>query len=101
MVGNDEAKVFTTQLGSFADAFAQAAQVIEASAFGTASSEQGLVVVAVVSLLLAASLLIAENAWQLRGRWWRDLWWIPALGLLLGVTGGFLGQNLLRMDLVA
>ena len=101
LVGNDEAKVFTTQLGSFAAAFTQAAQVIEASAFGTASSEQGLAVVAVVALLLAAALLIAENAWQLRGRWWRDLWWIPALGLLLGVAGGFLGQNLLRMDLAA
>ena len=101
MVGNDETRVFTTQLGSFADAFAQAAQAIEASAFGTASAAQGLVVVAVVALLLAASLLIAENAWQLRGRWWRDLWWIPALGLLLGVAGGFLGQNLLRMDLAA
>ena len=101
LAGNDETRVFTTQLGGFADAFALAAQAIEASAFGTASSEQGLVVVAIVALFLAAALLVAENAWQMRGRWWRDLAWVPALGLLLGVAGGALGQNLLRIDMAA
>ena len=101
LAGNDKTRVFTTQLGRFAEAFAQAAQVIEASAFGTASAEQGLVVVAIVALFLAASLLVAENAWQMRGRWWRDLAWVPALGLLLGVAGGALGQNLLRIDMAA
>ena len=101
LAGNDETRVFTTQLGRFAEAFAQAAQAIEASAFGTASAEQGLVVVAIVALFLAASLLVAENAWQMRGRWWRDLAWVPALGLLLGFAGGALGQNLLRIDMAA
>lgn len=94
LAGGDDDKVFTTQLGDFADAFEKAATAISASAFGTESAGQGFALVAVVALALAAALLVAENVWGLRGRWWRDLWWLPAFALLLGVISAAIGELL-------
>lgn len=94
LAGGDDAKVFTTRLGDFANAFEKAAQAISASAFGTESARQGFALVAVVALALAAALLAAENVWGLRGRWWRDLYWLPAFALLLGVISAVIGEAL-------
>jgi pSer/pThr/pTyr-binding forkhead associated (FHA) protein len=41
---------------------------------------------------LGAALLIAENVWGLRGRWWRDLNWVPLGSALLGALGAVIGQ---------
>ncbi len=92
--------VFTTQLGDFASAFNRAAQVIAASSFGTATTSQGLTVVFVVSLFLAAAMLATENMWGLRGKWWRDMWWLPVAGGVAGYVGGFVGEYVLRLGIV-
>lgn len=92
--------VFTTQLGDFASAFDRAAQVIAASSFGTATTSQGLTVVFVVSLFLAAAMLATENMWGLRGNWWRDMWWLPVAGGVAGYVGGFVGEYVLRLGIV-
>lgn len=92
VVGGDADKVFSAQLGDFANTFDQAASTISSSAFGTASTSQDRVLVAIVALFLVAALLVAENVWGLRGRWWRDLWWVLPLGLLLGISGSALGE---------
>ena len=94
-LAGDDSNVFTTRLGDFASAFDQAARAIAASSFGTTSTEQGLVVVAVVAFLLATALLAVENVWGLRGNWWRDMWWLPALSMVLGYVGGAIGENLI------
>ena len=92
--------VFTTRLGDFASAFDRAAQVIAASSFGTATTSQGLTVVFVVSLFLAAAMLAAENVWGLRGNWWRDMWWLPVAGGVAGYVGGLVGEHVLRFGIV-
>ncbi len=97
----DPDRLFTTRLGEYAIAFELAAQAIATSAFGTASTSQGLLVVTIVALFLAAALLVAENAWGLRGHWWRDLWWMPPLGAALGFLGATVGENLIQMDVAS
>lgn len=92
--------VFTTRLGDFASAFNRAAQVIAASSFGTATTSQGLTVVFVVSLFLAAAMLATENMWGLRGNWWRDMWWLPVAGGVAGYVGGLVGEYVLRLGIV-
>ena len=92
--------VFTTRLGDFASAFDRAAQVIAASSFGTATTSQGLTVVFVVSLFLAAAMLATENMWGLRGNWWRDMWWLPVAGGIAGYVGGLVGEYVLRLGIV-
>ena len=92
--------VFTTRLGDFASAFDRAAQVIAASSFGTATTSQGLTVVFVVSLFLAAAMLAVENMWGLRGNWWRDMWWLPVAGGVAGYVGGLVGEHVLRLGIV-
>ena len=92
--------MFTTQLGDFADTFNLAAEVIAESSFGTETISQGLVVVLVVSLFLAAAMLAAENVWGLRGRWWRDMWWLPATGGIAGYAGGLVGEHVFRLGMV-
>ena len=94
-------KLFTTQLGEYAIAFEKAGQAIDASAFGTASTSQGLVVVTIIALFLAAALLVSENVWSLRGHWWRDLWWMPPLGAALGFLGATAGENLIKIDVAS
>ncbi|MYD90909.1 MAG: VWA domain-containing protein [Caldilineaceae bacterium SB0662_bin_9] len=92
--------VFTTRLGDFASAFDRAAKVIAASSFGTATTSQGLTVVFVVSLFLAAAMLATENMWGLRGNWWRDMWWLPVAGGVAGYVGGLVGEYVLRLGIV-
>ena len=92
--------VFDTRLGDFANAFNRAAQVITASSFGTATTSQGLAVVFVVSLFLAAAMLAVENVRGLRGNWWRDMWWLPVAGGVAGYAGGFVGEYVLRLGIV-
>ena len=92
--------VFTTRLGDFAGAFNRAAQVIAASSFGTATTSQGLTVVFVVSLFLAAAMLATENMWGLRGNWWRDMWWLPVAGGVAGYVGGLVGEYVLRLGII-
>ena len=99
LTGHSE-NVFTTQLGDFANAFNRAAQVIAASSFGTATTSQGLTVVFVVSLFLAAAMLATENMWGLRGNWWRDMWWLPVAGGVVGYIGGLVGEYVLRLGIV-
>ena len=93
--------LFTTQLGAYALAFDQATQAIVTSAFGTASTSQGLAVVTIIALFLAAALLVSENVWSLRGHWWRDLWWMPPLGAVLGFLGAAVGENLIQIDVAS
>ena len=93
--------VFTTQLGDFANAFDKAARVIAMSSFGTRTTSQGLVVVLVVSLFLAAAMLAVENVWGLRGNWWRDMWWLPVAGGIAGYLGGLVGEYLLPQVVLA
>ena len=99
LTGHPE-NVFTTRLGDFASAFDRAAQVIAASSFGTATTSQGLTVVFVVSLFLAAAMLATENLWGLRGNWWRDMWWLPVAGGVAGYVGGLVGEYVLRLGIV-
>ncbi len=94
-------KLFTTQLGEFSLAFDQAAQAIVASAFGTASTSQGFIVVTIIALFLTTALLVSENVWSLRGNWWRDLWWMPPLGAALGFLGATIGENLIQYDVAS
>jgi hypothetical protein len=47
---------------------------------------------AFIGLGLGAVLIAAENSLSLRGRWWRDLWWVPLGAAVLGGIGGGLGQ---------
>ena len=101
LTGGDPAKVFSTQIGSFAVAFDMAAQAIVTSSFGTASTAQGLAVVAVTALFLATAFLVAENVWSMRGNWWRDVWWISPVGLALGLLGGFVGESLFQGVIIA
>jgi FHA domain len=46
-----------------------------------------------VALCLGAALLMAENVWGLRGRWWRDLSWVPLGAAVLGAVGALVGQG--------
>ncbi len=96
LTGNDATKVFSTQTGDFALAFDMAAEAIATSSFGTASTAQGLAVVAVVALFLATAFLVSENVWGMRGFWWRDIWWISPFGLALGLLGGSVGESLFQ-----
>ena len=93
LAGRDPSKVFSTQIGNFALAFDMAGDAIATSSFGTESTAQGLAVVSVVALFLATALLISENVWGMRGKWWRDVWWIPPFGLALGLLSGSIGES--------
>ncbi len=92
LTGNNPDRVFNTQIGDFAHAFDRAGQAIATSSFGTASTAQGLAVVAVVALFLATAFLVVENVWGMRGHWWRDVGWIPPVSLGLGFLGGAFGE---------
>ena len=99
LTGNSR-KVFKVGSGDFVQVFAQVGAAIAAGAFGTATTWQGLIIVGVVALYLGIALLAAENVWGLRGPWWRDLWWMPALSLALGLMGGAVGEYLIDVGVV-
>ncbi|MDZ7704207.1 MAG: VWA domain-containing protein [Trueperaceae bacterium] len=86
--------VISTQLGNFGAAFARGGQIINSGVVGTESRTEGLQIIALVALLLGAALLLAENVLSLRGRWFRDLWWVPLGAALLGLAGGALAEGI-------
>jgi pSer/pThr/pTyr-binding forkhead associated (FHA) protein/uncharacterized protein YegL len=92
--------VFSTTAGAFDEAFQKADKKIrQIFQSGGAGSSNPLEAFArawglgmLLGLSLGAALLIAENVWGLRGRWWRDLNWVPLGSALLGALGAIIGQ---------
>ena len=98
-VTNDRNLVFETTAGTFADAFRKADSAIRGLFKSSGGSVlevlgNGLARGGLIALILAAALLIAENVLGLRGRWWRDLIWIPIVAAVLGAGGALIGQLL-------
>ena len=98
-VTNDRNLVFETTAGNFADAFRKADSAIRGLFKSSGGSVlevlgNGLARGGLIALILAAALLIAENVLGLRGRWWRDLIWIPIVAAVLGAGGALIGQLL-------
>ncbi len=89
--------VFPTTAGNFNVAFQRADQAIKGlfRTGGTAGSAiaDALLLGGLVALCLGAALLVAENVWGLRGRWWRDLAWVPLGAAVLGALGALVGQG--------
>ena len=89
--------VFATTAGNFNIAFQRADQAIKGlfRTGGTAGSAiaDALLLGGLVALCLGAALLVAENIWGLRGRWWRDLAWVPLGAAVLGALGALVGQG--------
>jgi Ca-activated chloride channel family protein len=91
--------VFATTAGQFSEAFQKADTAIRGLFKSSGGSllevlGGGLARGALTALILAAALLIAENVLGLRGRWWRDLGWIPFVAAALGAGGALVGQLL-------
>ncbi len=91
--------VFATTAGQFSEAFQKADTAIRGLFKSSGGSllevlGGGLARGALTALILAAALLIAENVLGLRGRWWRDLIWIPFVAAALGAGGALIGQLL-------
>ena len=92
--------VFSTTAGAFDEAFQKADRKIrQIFQSGGAGSSNPLEAFArawglgmLLGLSLGAALLIAENVWGLRGRWWRDANWVPLGAALLGALGAIIGQ---------
>jgi pSer/pThr/pTyr-binding forkhead associated (FHA) protein/uncharacterized protein YegL len=98
-VTGDRNLVFATTAGQFSDAFQKADSAIRGLFKSSGGSVLevlggGLARGALTALILAAALLIAENVLGLRGRWWRDLAWIPLVAAVLGAGGALVGQLL-------
>jgi pSer/pThr/pTyr-binding forkhead associated (FHA) protein/uncharacterized protein YegL len=98
-VTGDRNLVFATTAGQFSDAFQKADSAIRGLFKSSGGSllevlGGGLARGALTALILAAALLIAENVLGLRGRWWRDLAWIPLVAAALGAGGALIGQLL-------
>ncbi len=98
-VTGDRNLVFATTAGQFSDAFQKADSAIRGLFKSSGGSVLevlggGLARGALTALILAAALLIAENVLGLRGRWWRDLAWIPFVAAALGAGGALIGQLL-------
>ena len=95
----DRNLVFATTAGQFSDAFQKADSAIRGLFKSSGGSVLevlggGLARGGLIALILAAALLIAENVLGLRGRWWRDLSWIPFVAAALGAGGALIGQLL-------
>lgn len=93
--------VFSTTSGQFDQAFRQAEQAIK-QLFGNRAPistgralQEAFLWGALVALGLGLVLLIGQNVLTLRGRWFRDLSWVPFGAALLGGVSAFGGQMLL------
>lgn len=93
--------VFSTTSGQFDRAFRQAEQAIK-QLFGNRAPistgralQEAFLWGALVALGLGLVLLIGQNVLTLRGRWFRDLSWVPFGAALLGGVSAFVGQLLL------
>jgi pSer/pThr/pTyr-binding forkhead associated (FHA) protein/uncharacterized protein YegL len=92
--------VFSTTAGTFDAAFQRAdkkiRQIFQSGGAGSGNPFEALArawgLGMLLGLSLGAALLIAENVWGLRGRWWRDLNWVPLGAALLGALGAIVGQ---------
>jgi pSer/pThr/pTyr-binding forkhead associated (FHA) protein/uncharacterized protein YegL len=92
--------VFSTTAGAFDEAFQKAdkkiRQIFQSGGAGSSNPFEALArawgLGMLLGLSLGAALLIAENVWGLRGRWWRDLNWVPLGAALLGALGAIVGQ---------
>jgi uncharacterized protein YegL len=92
--------VFSTTAGTFDQAFQQAdkkiRQIFQSGGAGSNNPFEAFArawgLGMLLGLSLGAALLIAENVWGLRGRWWRDLNWVPLGAALLGALGATIGQ---------
>lgn len=90
-VTGSSSKVFSTRAGNFSGAFGQA----ERSLFGTSGGSSlldALIRSTLVALFLGIFLLVALNVLTLRGKWFRDLAWVPFGAAALGALGGGFGQ---------
>ncbi len=91
--------VFIASSGGFDTAFQQADRAIR-GLFRARGSSTGspitdaLLLGGLVALCLGAALLVAENVWGLRGRWWRDISWVAPAAGVLGAFGALLGQGI-------
>ena len=91
--------VFPASSGQFDTAFQQADRAIR-GLFRAGGSSSGspitdaLLLGGLVALCLGAALLVAENVWGLRGRWWRDVSWVAPAAGVLGAFGALLGQGI-------
>ena len=92
--------VFSTTAGAFDEAFQKAdrkiRQIFQSGGAGSSNPFEALArawgLGMLLGLSLGAALLIAENVWGLRGRWWRDINWVPLGAALLGALGAIVGQ---------
>jgi pSer/pThr/pTyr-binding forkhead associated (FHA) protein/uncharacterized protein YegL len=92
--------VFSTTAGAFDEAFQKAdkkiRQIFQSGGAGSSNPFEAFArawgLGMLLGLSLGAALLIAENVWGLRGRWWRDLRWVPLGAALLGALGAIVGQ---------
>ncbi len=96
-ITGDSALVFPASAGSFDAAFQRADQAIKGlfrtGGAGGSPVRDALLLGGLVALCLSAALLVAENVWGLRGRWWRDLGWVPLGAAVLGAVGALVGQG--------
>ncbi len=97
-VTGDPGLVFPTSAGDFANAFSKAdakiRNLFSGSSGGNRTFLDALILGAFVTMFLGTALLIAENTLGLRGRWWRDAFWMIPASALLGIGGALLGQAL-------
>jgi pSer/pThr/pTyr-binding forkhead associated (FHA) protein/uncharacterized protein YegL len=92
--------VFSTTAGAFDEAFQKAdrkiRQIFQSGGAGSSNPFEAFArawgLGMLLGLSLGAALLVAENIWGLRGRWWRDLNWVPLGAALLGALGAIVGQ---------
>ncbi len=96
-----EALVFSTTAGQFDQAFRQAERAIR-QLFGNRAPvstgralQEAFLWGALVALGLGLVLLVGQNILTLRGRWFRDLGWVPFGAALLGGVSALVGQLLL------
>ncbi len=93
--------VFSTTAGQFDQAFRQAEQAIK-QLFGNRAPistgralQEAFLWGGLVALGLGLVLLVGQNILTLRGRWFRDLSWVPFGAALLGGASAGVGQLLL------